>query len=83
MVALAIVPSVIGYATWTYALDQFGASRAANFLYLVPPVALAISLLLTGEVPSPFTVVGGVLAIGGVAIVNFRKRLETKPPIVA
>lgn len=80
VVALAILPSAIGYAAWTYALDCYGASRAANFLYLVPPATMLIAFALTREVPTPTTVFGGALAITGVALVNLRRKLE---PVVA
>ena len=41
VVALAVFPAALGYATWTYALGYFGAARASNFLYLIAPVATA------------------------------------------
>ena len=76
VVALAILPSVIGYAAWTYALGSFGAARAANFLYLVPPVSLVIAFFLTNETPAVATLVGGSIAILGVALVNLRSMLD-------
>jgi drug/metabolite transporter (DMT)-like permease len=69
---LGIVPSLIAYATWTIVLSRFPAARAANFTYCVPPVATAMAYLWLGEVPNPMGIVGGVLALGGVAIVNLR-----------
>jgi drug/metabolite transporter (DMT)-like permease len=78
LVALVLLPSIIGYAAWTYALGILGAARAANFLYLVPPVATGISYLLTGEIPGWSTLVGGLVAITGVAIVNLRSKLIGK-----
>ena len=76
--ALAILSSAIGFATWCYALDYYGASRASNFLYLTPPLSLLISLLLTGETVRLTTVGGGFLAIAGVAVVNLRSKLSGK-----
>ena len=79
VLALVMLPSIIGYAAWTYALGELGAARAANFLYLVPPVATGISYLLTGEVPGWRTLFGGLVAVIGVAIVNLRSRLTARP----
>ena len=78
LLALVLLPSILGYAAWTHALGTLGAARAANFLYLVAPVATGISYMLTGEIPGLSTLLGGVLAISGVAIVNFRSRLASK-----
>lgn len=74
VVALGILPAALGYAARTYALGRFGAARAANFLYLVPPTGTALAFLLTGEAPSGPTLVGGAVAIGGVILVNLRGR---------
>jgi drug/metabolite transporter (DMT)-like permease len=71
---LGIFPAAAGYATWSYAQAHFGASRAANFLYLVPPVAVAIAWVTSAETPSTLTAIGGVLAILGVGVINSRGR---------
>jgi drug/metabolite transporter (DMT)-like permease len=74
VVALGVFPAAIGYAAWTYALGRFGAARAANFLYLVPPIAALFGFVALGETMSVLTLVGAAVAIGGVAIVNTRGR---------
>jgi len=70
VVALGLFPAAIGYAAWTYALGRFGAARASNFLYLVPPVAALFGFAALGETMNALTLVGGAIAIPGVAIVN-------------
>lgn len=67
---LAIGPGIIGQSCWTYALKSFGAARAGQFLYLIPPSSVALAWLLLGEVPQPSTLLGGALALAGVIIVN-------------
>jgi drug/metabolite transporter (DMT)-like permease len=74
VIALGILPAALGYAAWTYALGRFGAARAANFLYLVPPVATVLAFFLTGEVPGASTLAGGAVAVTGVVLVNTRGR---------
>ncbi len=70
VIYLGVVPAAIGYATWGAAQAFFGASRAANFLYLVPPVAVALAFILTAEAPGLLTLLGGAAAIAGVILVN-------------
>ena len=55
---------------WAYALGRFGAVRAANFLYLVPPVAALVGYAALGESLSALILIGGAIAILDVAIVN-------------
>lgn len=74
VVYLGIVPAAIGYATWGVAQAAFGAGRAANFLYLVPPVAVVLAFFTTAEIPGVLTLLGGTVAIAGVVVVNLRGR---------
>ncbi|MEP7454281.1 DMT family transporter [Phyllobacterium sp. SB3] len=67
---LAIGPGIIGQSCWTYALKNFGAARAGQFLYLIPPCSVGMAWLLLGEVPQGNTILGGALALGGVVVVN-------------
>lgn len=74
VLVLGVFPAALGYATWTFALGYFGAARAANFLYLTPAVATALSAVLTGERPGLATLCGGLMAIAGVVLVALRGR---------
>lgn len=74
VVALAIFPAVLGYAAWSHALGHFGAARSAIFLYLVPPTATLLAFGLSNERPGATTILGGLIAIAGVALVNARGR---------
>ncbi|WP_320199632.1 DMT family transporter [Agrobacterium sp. rho-13.3] len=67
---LAIGPGIIGQSCWTYALKTFGAARAGQFLYLIPPCSVGLAWLVLGEVPQISTLIGGGLALTGVVIVN-------------
>ncbi|MET4633776.1 DMT family transporter [Kaistia defluvii] len=71
---LVVLPTVVGYLTWAIALKRFPASRASNFLYCIAPTATLIGYLWLGEVPSPTSLLGGAMAIGGVVIVNLTRR---------
>nr|WP_298682215.1 EamA family transporter [uncultured Dongia sp.] len=70
---LGIVPSLIAYGTWSIVLSRMPASRASNFMYCVPPVATALGYVWLSETPGLLGILGGVLALGGVVIVNLKK----------
>lgn len=74
VVTLAAFPAVLGYAAWSHALSRLGAARSAIFLYLVPPTATLLAFAISGEMPGVMTLLGGVVAITGVALVNARGR---------
>jgi drug/metabolite transporter (DMT)-like permease len=53
-------------------------SRAASFLYLLPPVATLISFVWLKELPALSALLGGFLALSGVVIVNTLGRLPPR-----
>lgn len=69
---LGLVPSFVAYGAWAVVLSRLPAGRAANFLYLVAPIATLIGFVWLGEVPTPLGVLGGILALAGVVVVNGR-----------
>lgn len=75
---LAIGPGIIGQSCWTYALKSFGAARAGQFLYLIPPFSVLLSWFMLGEAPQTWTLLGGALTLTGVIIVNSWGR---RPPV--
>jgi drug/metabolite transporter (DMT)-like permease len=69
---LALGSGVVGYVAWMSALHGLGAARAANLLFLTAPLATLLAVPLTHRAPNAATIVGGVGALIGVAIVNRR-----------
>jgi drug/metabolite transporter (DMT)-like permease len=65
---LGAFPTSIAFTTWAYALARGTAGRLAATAYLVPPLAIVMSWLILGEVPSAIAVLGGALCIVGVYI---------------
>jgi drug/metabolite transporter (DMT)-like permease len=65
---LALGASALGFLTWAYAVARVDVTAAASTLYAVPPVAALVGWVALDEVPSALTVVGGAIALTGVAI---------------
>jgi drug/metabolite transporter (DMT)-like permease len=68
MIWLGAIPTALGYTTWSYALSRMPAGQLGVSTYVVPPVTIVLSLILFGEVPAVLAIVGGVIALVGVAL---------------
>ena len=79
VIYLGIFPAAVGYIAWSYALATIPASRAVSYLYFMPFMAMLLGWVWLHEVPVYLTVIGGLLAVGGVWIVNhsYRPRLKS------
>jgi drug/metabolite transporter (DMT)-like permease len=67
---MGVVPTAIGYSTWSAAMKHLQPSVAGSFLYLVPAVVVVLAWALLGEIPAVLTVAGGGLVVAGVVIVQ-------------
>ncbi|WP_448002232.1 DMT family transporter [Agromyces bauzanensis] len=65
---LGAVPTALGFTTWSYALSRMPAGQLGVSTYIVPPVTIVLSLVLFAEVPAVLAIVGGVVALVGVAL---------------
>ncbi|SKC36961.1 DMT family transporter [Krasilnikoviella flava] len=74
VVYLGIFPTAIAFSTWAYVLKRVSAGRAAASTYSVPPLVVLMSWVLLDEVPVPVVLVGGVLALAGVAVATLPRR---------
>jgi drug/metabolite transporter (DMT)-like permease len=80
IIFLGVFPAALGYVTWAIVLKSLPASRASSILFTVPVVAFLVGWAWLGEAPTPVDVAGGVLAMGGVVIVNTLGRRAQRPP---
>jgi drug/metabolite transporter (DMT)-like permease len=68
VVFLGVGPTAIAFLTWAYALNRTDAGKMAATTLAVPAIAVLLSWLFLGEVPTILGFVGGALALGGVVI---------------
>jgi len=82
IVYLGLVMTALGYGLWYHLLARYDVNQVMPFLLLLPVTAVAGGILFLGETLTLTTLAGGVLAVGGVAIINIwpmvsRKRAAT------
>ncbi|PPI56017.1 DMT family transporter [Rathayibacter toxicus] len=74
MVYLGVFPTAIAFSTWGYVLARSSAGRTAASTYAVPAVVVMLSWLVLGEMPPLAALLGGALALVGVAVATLRCR---------
>lgn len=74
MVFLGIGPTAIAFTTWAYALTRTDAGKMAATTLTVPAIAILLSWVTLGEVPTLLGLVGGAMCLTGVAISRRRAR---------
>lgn len=79
VVYIGLFPAALAYITWTFALSRVGASRTTSFLFVSPVFAILIGWLWLGEVPKAASLLGGAIALAGVALVQWRGRPRPAP----
>jgi drug/metabolite transporter (DMT)-like permease len=77
---LGVLPTVVGYALWGYAISRLPVARVTVFLYFIPVTATLIGWLLLGERPTVLGLFGGLVVIGGVALANLGRRPRPSTP---
>ncbi|MEJ8281205.1 DMT family transporter [Pseudonocardia spirodelae] len=77
MVYLGLVPTALAFGTWAYALSRTDAGRLGVTTYLVPTLVVLMAWPVLGELPPPLALLGGALALAGVAL--SRRRPRTVP----
>jgi len=71
---IGVFPSAVAYSLYAMSLSKAPVTVVTTYLYLVPVSSLFFSWLVLAEVPSLLTILGGVVAILGIALVNAAKQ---------
>jgi len=71
-VYLGLMPTALGFATWSFALRRTTAGRTASLIYLIPIVAIILGWLVLGERPAWLALAGGGLCLAGVLLARRR-----------
>jgi drug/metabolite transporter (DMT)-like permease len=75
--------SVAAFMTWAYAIRRLPVTVATSALYTVPAAAFVIGAVLLREMPPAPALLGGAVAIAGVALVQFLGRPSAAVPAAA
>ncbi|MFD6700561.1 MULTISPECIES: DMT family transporter [unclassified Microbacterium] len=79
VVYLGIFPTAIAFTTWAYVLQRSTAGQTSATTYVVPAIAILLSWLILGEVPTPLMFLGGALCLLGVLVTRLRRRPAAPP----
>lgn len=82
MVYLSILATVAGYTIWNQSLKRRSASEVTVYIFAIPVVATAASVVLIDDRITGWFLLGGALVLGGLWTIH-RARLAATAPIVA
>ncbi|WP_130177098.1 DMT family transporter [Cryobacterium sp. SO1] len=74
VVYLGVFPTAVAFTTWGYVLSRSSAGRTAATTYAIPAVVILLSWLVLNETPPTLAIIGGAVALAGVAIATLRRR---------
>lgn len=78
LVYLSLFATVLGYIWYSEGIHHIGATRASQFINLVPVVSIILGYVLLKETMSPMQLVGSGLVIIGLLIANKKpKQMES------
>lgn len=70
MLLLALVPQLIGHSTYNWALRYLSATLVAITTLGEPIGSALLAYLILGEMPTPFTTIGGALILAGIYLAS-------------
>jgi drug/metabolite transporter (DMT)-like permease len=67
---IAVFGSVIGFLFWSYGVAELGASRAGQFVHLMPVFGAALAFIFLGEPLSKPQILGAGLVLSGIVLIE-------------
>ncbi|MFO1127977.1 MAG: EamA family transporter [Rhodospirillales bacterium] len=80
VVFMAVASSIVAYGLWYFLIERYPMNRVVPMTLLSPVLAVVFAVLLLGETLSATMVVGGILTLGGVAVIEL---IRPAPPPMA
>jgi drug/metabolite transporter (DMT)-like permease len=74
---VAVFPSVVAYLCFNRGVQLIGANRAAPFFHLIPVFGAAMAIVLLGERPQAFHIIGFALVLTGVFVASRKQANAT------
>ncbi|MFO1152957.1 MAG: EamA family transporter [Rhodospirillales bacterium] len=75
---MAVASSIIAYGLWYFLVERYPMNRVVPMTLLSPVLAVVFAVILLGERLSMIMVVGGILTLGGVAVIEFARPSAAK-----
>jgi drug/metabolite transporter (DMT)-like permease len=73
---IAVFASLVAFLCWSYGVDEIGAARAGQFVYLMPVFGPVLAIAILGETVTPSQIAGAICVFAGIVLVN----RPTRPP---
>jgi len=71
---IAVFASLVAFLLWSYGVNEIGAARAGQFVYLMPVFGPILAVAILGETLGPAQIAGGICVLAGITLVNLSPR---------
>ena len=75
---IAVFASLVAFLCWSYGVDEIGAARAGQFVYLMPVFGAVLAVVVLGEVITPTQIAGAICVFAGIILVNRPTRAQVR-----
>jgi drug/metabolite transporter (DMT)-like permease len=76
---LGLLGSCLAYLLFFFLINAWGPTRASLVTYVFPIIGLVLGIIFLGEKPDQSLVLGSLLIVGGIVVVNLKRRSQPAP----